>query len=355
MVAPRLRRICTQGLVTFWATRIANAEPPPPQGHLEPCCGWKPGTPIEERADLPEPKELYDEYGMSDGGSGRPVVLRGAAKHMGAMEWTNDDILLDRFGEERVEGVEYDLKETREGGQVPGMKKLKDFLKAYNTSDIYMVSRLSKNIQKEVAFLPSMRCGGFLSYLDVANMWMGRGGSASVIHYDDQDNINCMFAGTKRFVFFHPKYKKRFEAHPNSKKNKFGWVDAALDSSIKGYGGFMGGVNASSMDLVRYPGWLDVDWSYADLQPGDCLYIPYQWYHQVTAGNSRSINIHVWYWRPSKFDEKNCQKLAQRPAPAFADCTWGYEPQGGHFGKKGEGKATKCRRTDATPVSSSEL
>ena len=33
---------------------------------------------------------------------------------------------------------------------------------------------------------------------------MGRGGSKSVIHYDDQDNVNCMLAGHKRFIFFHP-------------------------------------------------------------------------------------------------------------------------------------------------------
>ena len=31
--------------------------------------------------------------------------------------------------------------------------------------------------------------GGYLSFLDVANVWMGRGGSKSVIHYDDQDMI----------------------------------------------------------------------------------------------------------------------------------------------------------------------
>ncbi|CAJ1438618.1 unnamed protein product [Effrenium voratum] len=92
-----------------------------------------------------------------------------------------------------------------------------------------MVSNVPKKMMKEVEFLRCMECGGYLRFLDTQNFWMGRGGSKSVVHYDDQDNINCMLAGEKRFVFMHPSYKKDFEAHPNSAKNRFGWVDTDLD------------------------------------------------------------------------------------------------------------------------------
>lgn len=95
----------------------------------------------------------------------------------------------------------------------------------------------------------------------------------------------------------------------------------------------MGGIDVDRMDLikrlelytkiacsVRYPGWREVEWSYADLEPGDCrepkriaskslcevftsrtsgrgasettVYAPR--YHQVTAYPGRSINVHVW-------------------------------------------------------------
>ena len=78
-----------------------------------------------------------------------------------------------------------------------------------------------------------------------------------MIHYDDQDNLNCMLAGKKRFLFFHPKRKNEFEAHPNKKKNGFGWVDAALDRSVAGYGGFfqigtnVGRLLQNSVSLAR--------------------------------------------------------------------------------------------------------
>lgn len=299
---------------------------------------------MEERDDVPEPEEFYKEYCTSDKGSGRPVVFRGAAASWKAMKWSSDEYLLERFGSERISGVEHNLKETRTGGQVDGMVKLRDFLGQYNTTDIYMVSGVPKNMMKEVEFLPCLQCGGYLSFLDTNNFWMGRGGSKSVVHYDDQDNINCMIAGEKRFVFMHPSYKEAFEAHPNTKKNRFGWVDTDLDRSIPGYGAFMGKIDVDKMDLVKYPGWVDVQWSYADLHPGDCLYIPFQWYHQVTAQKGRSINVHVWYWRPAAFNATSCDK--EQAVTTFADCSWGYEPNGGHLGKvkKGWKKPTKCKK-----------
>mmetsp|Transcript_182454 Transcript_182454/g.578190 ORF Transcript_182454/g.578190 Transcript_182454/m.578190 type:complete len:292 (+) Transcript_182454:423-1298(+) len=271
-----------------------------------------------------------------------------------ATHWATDDQLLERYKGEKVSQVEYNLKETRSGGNVPNMRTLGDFVQAYNASDIYMVSSVPKGMLKDMDFLPCLRCGGFLRYLDVNNMWMGRGGSKSVIHYDDQDNINCMLAGRKRFIFMHPSYKAKFEAHPNSKDNKFGWVDTDLDRSAKGYGAFMGNLDVDSVDLINYPGWSDVQWSYVDLQPGDCVYIPYQWYHQVTAEPGRSINVHVWYWRPAKFDAASCAAdAALAVSPTFADCSFGYEPPGGHLGvipKGGRSKPpTRCGTRGAGP------
>ena len=39
--------------------------------------------------------------------------------------------------------------------------------------------------------------------------------------YDDQDNLNCLFAGKKRLIFWHPRHKTSIETEP------FGWVVAA--------------------------------------------------------------------------------------------------------------------------------
>jgi len=333
-------------LASLSLATLGRADKHIPRGHLEPFGSWTDGRPIDERFDVPEPEEFYNEYCDYDKGYGKPVVFRGAANSMTAVStWSTDDQLLEQYSKEKVSGVEYNLKETRAGGQVDGMNTMGQFLKAYNTSDIYLVSQVPKGMHKDIDFLPCMRCGGYLNYLDTNNLWIGRGGSKSVIHYDDQDNINCMIAGSKRFVFMHPSWKAKFEAHPNSNKNKFGWVDTDLDRSVKGYGAFFGKIDVDKMDLMKYPGWIDVEWSYVDLQPGDCVYIPYQWYHQVTAMPVRSINVHIWYWRPAKFNKESCDAQAlAAPPPTLADCTYGYEPPRGHLGppKAGKKPFTQC-------------
>lgn len=63
------------------------------------------------------------------------------------------------------------------------------------------------------------------------------------------------------------------------------------------------------------------------MEAGDCLYIPYHWYHHVYS-SGRNLAVNVWWWRNPKFDETttddsgNCDSS---PVTA-ADCTWGYEP-----------------------------
>lgn len=348
--ASRCRAASLQFLAAVLLRRAHAVAGEVPRGHLEPFGGWRAGVPIEERADVPEPQEFDEKYCRSDRGNGRPVVFRGAASNMLAVErWATDDLILESHGHEKVTGVEFNLKETRAGGHVEGMDTMGKFLKAYNTSDIYMVSSVPRGMMAEVDFLPSVRCGGYLNFLDTHNMWFGRGGSKSVVHYDDQDNINCMIAGRKRFIFMHPSYKARFEAFPNSDRNEFGWVDADLDEGVAGYGGFMGKLDVDRVDLLRFPGWRDVEWSYVDLAPGDCVYIPFQWYHQVTAAAGRSINVHTWYWRPETFDARSCAEPVA--APTLADCTWGYEPPEGHHGVKRRGgkPPTACGRRGEGP------
>jgi len=324
------------------------ADPASLPGHLKPLGEQHPtnGHIKTWEAPWPTPEEFF-EISTKDKGYGEPILFKGLAKAMPAYDlWATDEQLLQRHGKEKVAGVEYDLKETRAGGQAEHIKNLGQFLKEYNKSDIYMVSSpISAKMQADVSYPEFMSCGGYLNYLDANTLWVGRGSSKSVVHYDDQDNLNCMVAGRKRFMIYHPKWKKQFEAHPNSPKNGFGWVDTDLDKKVKGYGAFMK-LDVDSIDLTKTPRWSEVDWWYADLEPGDCLYLPFQWYHQVTAHAGRTINVHTWYWRPKKFDKKSCETArnnGELPKYHYNECTFGYEPPSGHLGVK-KGKTTKCQK-----------
>ena len=51
----------------------------------------------------------------------------------------------------------------------------------------HTVTDVPKGMNDDVEFLSFMNCGGHLNYLDASVIWMSRGGSFSVVHYDDQD------------------------------------------------------------------------------------------------------------------------------------------------------------------------
>ncbi|CAE8632031.1 unnamed protein product [Polarella glacialis] len=274
---------------------------------------------------------------------------------MAAMSWTDED-LLARHGRARVGEVEIGLKETRQHGPAPGFQRLATFLQAYNQSDIHLVSPIPSRMLREVRLLSFLRCGGFLNFLGTHKLWIGRGGSRSVVHRDDAENVNCALAGRKRFALVHPRWRAKLEAHPNSAgppprgPDRFGFIDARLDPQQPGYGAYFQ-LDVDAMDLIRYPGWREVDWYQADLEAGDCIYIPHGWYHQVRAGPSRTVNVMVWYWRPERFEASTCTPRQPGGGPRFSDCSWGYMPPPGNGPPRGvvqhEGvglRLTKCSR-----------
>jgi len=46
----------------------------------------------------------------------------------------------------------------------------------------------------------TLQCGGFQHGLMEAVLWMGKGPLHSVLHYDELDNLLCVFDGTKDVI-----------------------------------------------------------------------------------------------------------------------------------------------------------
>jgi len=320
-----------------------------PPGHLQPFGGWRVGLPVEERTDVPRPHEFYTRYCMVDGGAGRPLVLRGAARRMAAMRWS-DKYLLRVHGRALMSGVELGLKETRIGGYLPGFARLGAFLRVYNHSDIHLVSRIPSRMQRDMEHLSFLRCGGFLDFLLVPKVWLDRGNSRSVVHRDDTENVHCLLAGRKQFALIHPRWRATLEAHPNSANppDRFGFLDARLDPGrVPGYGAYFG-LDVDAVDLIRFPGWRDVEWSRAGVEAGDCIYIPHGWYHQVRSGPTRTLSVNVWYWRPERFHASGCGTPGRRIR--FSDCSWGYvAPPGGKPHGVRRSYGVRQRITQCTP------
>lgn len=117
-----------------------------------------------------------------------------------------------------------------------------------------------------------------------ARLWIGNAAKVA-IHHDPSENIACVAAGHRRFTLFPP------EQVGNLYMGPFNPTPAGVQVSM---------VHLTAPDLARYPRFaaaLEAAQS-AELEPGDALYIPYQWYHHVEALDRFNLLVNYW-WDPA--------------------------------------------------------
>ena len=114
----------------------------------------------------------------------------------------------------------------------------------------------------------------------VSRLWMGNK-IVTPTHYDMNDGVAGMVAGRKRFTFFPPEQLPNLYVGP-------------LDMGPGGRPTSM--VKITAPDLKRYPRFAEA-WAAAEtavLEPGDAVFIPNLWWHNVES--LEPINLLVNYW-----------------------------------------------------------
>lgn len=121
---------------------------------------------------------------------------------------------------------------------------------------------------------------GLVDQRVMPRLWLGNATTVST-HYDLSDNIACVAAGRRRFTLFPPAQLKNLYVGP-------------LDFTLAGQPVSM--VSLKDPDLERFPRFAEAmaHAVTAELEPGDALYIPPLWWHQVEALSP--INLLVNYW-----------------------------------------------------------
>lgn len=114
----------------------------------------------------------------------------------------------------------------------------------------------------------------------VPRMWIGNAVKVAT-HSDELENVACVVAGRRRFTVFPP------EQVGNLYMGPFELTPAGTPISM---------VHVTRPDFDRYPRFASAieAASFAELEPGDAIYIPYQWYHHVESLDA--VNILVNYW-----------------------------------------------------------
>lgn len=144
-------------------------------------------------------------------------------------------------------------------------------------------------------------------------LWIGNRLTVQT-HFDLSENIACVVAGRRRFTLFPP------EQLVNLYPGPFELTLAGPPVSM---------VSLDDPDFGRYPKFREAlaHAVYADLEPGDAIYIPYFWWHHVRS--LEPFNMLVNYWwndaRPglgSPFDAMLHGLIALRDMPERYRDVW---------------------------------
>jgi hypothetical protein len=112
-------------------------------------------------------------------------------------------------------------------------------------------------------------------------IWVGHAANVSS-HYDAFDNLACVVAGARRFTLFSPELTSKLYVGP-------------IDNTIAGQPVSLA-ASSSVPDDARYPLFQQIKDKAltAELLPGDVLYLPKLWWHQVES--TAPFNGLVNYW-----------------------------------------------------------
>jgi dTDP-4-dehydrorhamnose 3,5-epimerase-like enzyme len=119
------------------------------------------------------------------------------------------------------------------------------------------------------------------------NLWLGRTGVATGLHYDMTHNLVAQVVGRRRIVLFAPSERRNLYPYP---MRTLSWHHSPID--------------LDAPDLTRYPRFARARRYEVEIQRGEMLFIPQGWWHRFkTIENGIAVNF---FW------------LTRRLAPAMA-------------------------------------
>ena len=101
-------------------------------------------------------------------------------------------------------------------------------------------------------------------------------------HYDPYSNIACVGAGRRRFTLFPPSQIHNLYVGP-------------IDLTPAGQPVSM--VKLHEPDFIRYPRFKEAlaAAEFAELEPGDAIYIPELWWHHVESLEAFNVLVNYWW------------------------------------------------------------
>ncbi|KAL5473204.1 hypothetical protein EMCRGX_G027656 [Ephydatia muelleri] len=267
----------------------------------------------------------------------RPVVIEGAINDWPAREKWTTEFLLEMYGNNTVhvkltpdgnfEGVESadrwkdyrwdripesvraqllfpDLVVVRPASAEMKFSQFLDLTMAKNksysayleySSIPYYMPELTKDV-KEPPFVEG------LLHKHHLNMWLSDGRTLGKLHFDPYDNLLCQLSGEKRLILFDPHHNENlYEGHIPEALLSFDSTSATFHRRqlLESTSMVMSPVDPAHPDLQRFPNYSKANKLECTLRPGDALFMPAFWWHEVQSYpdplEHRNLAVNFWY------------------------------------------------------------
>jgi lysine-specific demethylase 8 len=237
----------------------------------------KPEADSVERIAPPTAEEFYRGYVKPQ----RPVIITGAMEDWPARRLWSADHLAARFGDRRVPvaGVAGKRVINDPAAGIPYRDEpLGDFIEQLRTAPTingYAMILLGETLTE---LRDDVRTPSFAPRApwSIYKLWLSAAETRSPLHMDLPDNLFAQVVGRKRVKLYSPRQEwKLYRNAPWSQMPQVSRVDA------------------EEPDFARYPRFAGACPLHCVLEPGELLYIPHFWWHQV---RSMEFSISVNYW-----------------------------------------------------------
>lgn len=215
----------------------------------------------------------------------RPVILKGGLRDWPAFGRWSPDYLESQLGDQRVAlavsdrgGFDYTAPRTEEMSFAEAADLIRRDSPESDRHYYLLKQNIPTNFPALVADLQVPELIGDPRRITSVNLWFGGAGNLTPLHYDRANNLLAQFWGRKHLTLFDPQ--------------QFDLLYPAIESDRP----HISRANLLAPDDEAFPLLRQAAPLEGVLEPGDVLYMPPYWWHQVRSLDL-SISVNFW-WLP---------------------------------------------------------
>ena len=337
-----------------------------PKGHLMPVGSREFESLWDGEIDVLDEDELTPHKFWTEYFPRKPFLLRGAGKrHPAFKKWKRDEYIRSRFGghkvkiEKKNEDRLTDYCGLRKFGGVIECPRdvepytetfinISRFMKNYRDTSFnhYVITQMPSDMSRDVGVVQGWNCGArhplekahrkelrsrpWLTQLYEANLWInyneGLNFSSSVIHYDMNHQMMCVYDGKKEWILWDS--WNQMEHIPM-------WSGYFTPGGGRPQGSDDSPVDPERVDLRRFPQFGKARWTNTTMLPGDCMYLPAHLLHYVRSWGRNIAGMYM-FQTEEQYDPQACAGAPTTAAGALPlseyDILWDFPGRRGEAG-----------------------